>query len=130
MPMIPKKKAGARTRVVDLRDPEVARKRQVSSNRVLTILKAALNQAFRDGNVTSDVEWRKVAPFKKVERARNNYLSLAEAERLLNVCAEDFRPLVRGALETGARYGELRRLRCGDFNPDRNNPNPPQQVGR
>ena len=29
-----------------------------------------------------------------------------------------FRPLVRGALETGARYGELCALTCGDYNPD------------
>ena len=115
MPTIPN---AARTRDVDLRDPEVARKRQVSANRVLTSLKAALNQAFRDGKVTSDAEWRKVAPFRKVERARNNYLSLAEAKRLINAADEDFRPLVRGALETGCRYGELCRLRVGDFNSD------------
>ena len=43
---------------------------------------------------------------------------MAECERLLNAADEDFRPLVRGALETGARYGELCRLRCGDYNPD------------
>ena len=29
-----------------------------------------------------------------------------------------FRLLARGALETGARYGELRRLVVGDYNPD------------
>jgi integrase len=118
MPMIPKKKDGIRHRQVDLNDPEQARKRMVSANRCLGILKAALNMAFRDGKISSDAEWRKVKPFPKVERARNDYLTLAECQRLLNVCDEDFGSLVRGALETGARYGELRRLRCGDFNPD------------
>jgi integrase len=115
MPRIPN---SVSTRAVDLNDPEQARKRQVSANRVLKMLKAALNMAFRDGKIASDVEWRKVSAFKKVERARNEYLTLAEADRLLNVCDPEFRPLVRGALETGARYGELCRLRCGDFNPD------------
>ena len=36
----------------------------------------------------------------------------------MNACEPDFRLLVRGALETGARYGELCRMVCGDFNPD------------
>ena len=36
----------------------------------------------------------------------------------MNACAPDFRRLVQGALETGARYGELARLQVHDFNPD------------
>jgi len=118
LPMIPKKKNGDRTRAVDFNDPESKRKRQVSANRVLSILKAALNIAFKDGKIGADAQWRRVTPFKDVDRARNQYLSIAESTRLLNACAPDFRKLVRGALETGARYGDLRRLRCGDFNPD------------
>ncbi len=46
------------------------------------------------------------------------YLSVAEARRLVNACDEEFRPWVRAALETGARYGELARLVVTDFNPD------------
>ena len=46
------------------------------------------------------------------------YLSVAEAQRLLNACDADFRPLVRAALETGARYSELTRLEVCDFNAD------------
>jgi integrase len=46
------------------------------------------------------------------------YLNLAEAQRLLNACDADFRPLVRAALETGCRYSELARLEVQDFNPD------------
>jgi len=33
----------------------------------------------------------------------------------MNACAPDFRSLVRSALLTGTRYGELVRLRVGDF---------------
>ena len=53
-----------------------------------------------------------------MEVARVRYLQVAEAQRLLNACDPDFRPLVRAALETGCRYGELTRLEVQDFNPD------------
>ena len=113
--MIPK---ANRNRNIDFSDPEAARKRKVTANRSMAILKSALNLAFRDGKVASDTEWRRVQMFENVERARTRYLSFAEAERVLNACDPDFRLLVRAALETGARYGELIRLHCSDFNPD------------
>jgi integrase len=116
-PLTPKKRDGT-TRVVDMGDPECIRRRQVSANRVLTILRAALNRAFKEGRAASDTEWRRVQPFRNVEVARSAYLSIAECKRLLNACDPDFRLLVRGGLETGARYGELIRLRCGDYNSD------------
>jgi integrase len=116
-PLIPKTK-GSKRRAIDLNDPDQARRRKVSANRCLGILKAALNLAFREGHAASDAEWRRVAAFKKVERSRTRYLSFAEVERLLNACALDFRVLVRGALETGMRYGELTRLKVADYNID------------
>jgi integrase len=118
LPLIPKKRNGVQIREVDFSDPEQARKRQVSANRVLAILKAALNCAFKDSKVHSDKAWRRVDPFENVERSRNRYLTIAECERLLNGAEEDFRLVLRGALETGARYGELCRLQCGDYNRD------------
>jgi integrase len=99
-------------------DPEQARRRKSTANRILTILKAALNRAWRDGKVTSDAAWRRVEPFESVESARVRYLSIAEAIRLINASDSDFRRLVRGALETGARYGELCALLVSDFNRD------------
>jgi integrase len=99
-------------------DPEAIRKSKCSANRTLTILKAGLNLAFRHGKVSSDSAWRRVEPFRQVARSRTRYLSMAEVERFLNACTPDFRRLARGALETGARYGELQRLTVGDFNVD------------
>jgi integrase len=99
-------------------DPEIERKSKCSANRMLATLKSALNLAFREGKVSNDVAWRRVQLFKNVIRARTRYLSLAECERLINACDPQFRLLVRGALETGARYSELCRMVCGDFNPD------------
>jgi integrase len=92
------------------------RRRRSSANRVLTMLKAALNLAFRHGGVGSDLAWRRVQPFKSVDAARVRHLSLAECKRLINASDKRFRLLVRAALESGARYGELVRLECADYN--------------
>jgi integrase len=99
-------------------DPERLRRRKSTANRILTVLKGALNQAFEAGMVASDTAWRRVKPFKSVDSVRVRYLSIDEATRLINGCDEDFRKLVRGALESGARYGELGALTVADFNPD------------
>ena len=99
-------------------DAERQRQRQASANRVLAILKGALNHAWHEGRVPSDSAWRRVKPFKGVEAARLRYLSVAEAQRLINACDPDLRKLVQAALQTGARYSELASLRAHDFNPD------------
>src|SRR5262249_59939250 len=63
--------------------------------------------------------WRsRLAPCEKVDVPRVRYLTVAEAERLINACDPEFRALVRAGLETGCRYGELIRLEVCDFNPD------------
>ena len=107
-----------RTRAINLDDPEAARRRKVSANRILGLLKAALNYAFTEGKAASDVEWRRVKPFKDVNQSRASYLTLAQCKRLLNAADPEFRLLARAALETGARYSHLARLRVSDFNPD------------
>ena len=94
------------------------RARRASANRTWTVLRAALNHAFHDGKVETDLAWRKVKPFRAVDLARLRYLSIEEAKRLINACDPDFRPLVQAALQTGARYGELCALTVADFNPD------------
>jgi integrase len=99
-------------------DANAQRARQSSANRTWTILRAALNHAFNENKTESDAAWRKVKPFKNVDAARPRYLSLAEAKRLVNACEPEFRPLVQAALQTGARYSELARLKAGDFNSD------------
>ena len=94
------------------------RKRRATANRILTVLKAALNHAWKSGHIMSDDAWRRVRPFRAVETARVRYLSEAECVRLVNACEPSFRNLVRGALLTGCRYSELTGLHVGDFNAD------------
>ena len=64
------------------------------------------------------MRWPRVKPHENVESVRLRYLSIDEAQRLLNACEPSFRNIVRAALMTGARYGELCRLVVSDFNPD------------
>ena len=97
---------------------DAKRARRATANRTWTVLRAALNHAFSSGKVDSDVAWRKVKPFQRVDAARIRYLTVAEAQRLLNAADPSFRPLLQAALLTGARYGEIVRLECQDFNPD------------
>jgi integrase len=99
-------------------DDETIRRRKSTANRVLRIFRAALNFAFKEGNVNSDKEWRRVKPFGDVDVARKEILTVAQAKRLINASEPGFRKLVQAALSTGARYGELTRLKVKDFNPD------------
>jgi integrase len=95
--------------------PDTMRARRASANRVLTNLKAALNLAYREQRVDSDAAWRRVQPFQKVDQPRIRYLADEEAVRLMNACAEDFRTLVKAALMTGCRYGELAAVKVQDL---------------
>jgi integrase len=97
---------------------EERRRRRSTANRVLTMLKAVLNRAYRAGRVASDEAWRKVKPFKQTDLAVVHYLSDDETRRLVNACDADFRLLVQAALLTGCRYSELVNLTCADFNRD------------
>lgn len=100
-------------------DPiDAARARRATANRTLTILKAALNRAYQDGRAASADAWRKVKPFKEADAPIEHFLSDDECVRLVNACNGSFRDLVRAALLTGCRYGELTRLRYEDFHPE------------
>lgn len=93
------------------------RARQCTANRILAILKKALNLALEKGWVRDGRAWQLVKPFKGVTAARVRFLSAEESARLVNVCPPDFRQLVQAALLTGCRYGELTRVLVKDFNP-------------
>ena len=118
-PRLRSKKFGSEINYRDTSDDSDAdRKRRHSANKVLTILKAALNHAWREGNVDSDDAWRRVRPFKGVDAPRIRYLNTDESKRLINACGPAFRKLVQAALLTGCRYGEITNLLIHDFNSD------------
>jgi integrase len=100
------------------KDDETKRRRRASANRTLTVAKAALNHAWREGKVVSNSEWHRVEPFEAVDAARIRYLTIAEATRLISASGPDFRQVVHAALLTGARYGQLAQLIVSDVNLD------------
>lgn len=91
------------------------RKRKSTANRILTVLKATLNHAWRNDRVEDPGPWQKVKSFHGADAPRIRYLTETEASALLDAATDDFRPIARAALLTGCRYGELCRLQVGDF---------------
>jgi integrase len=119
--------AGARVRTRDgesqqfrkpTGSPEDIRRRRATCNRVLAILKAALNLAHQNGKVAIPDAWERVEAYRNVAASRLRYLSDDESRRLINACPPDLRALVTAALLTGCRYGELARLTVEDFHTD------------
>lgn len=94
---------------------DARRSRRSSANRVLTILKAALNVAYRNEKIADDNAWRRVRPFAKADAPRLRSLGDDESRRLVSACNANFRPMVMAALLTGARYSELAALEVRDF---------------
>jgi integrase len=110
-----KTKTTRKTTPVDPKDGEGVRARRSTANRTLTVLKAALNHAFQEGRAATDEPWRKVKPFREADAAVVRFLSDDECRRIVNSCVGAFRHIVRGALLTGCRYGELTRMRVSDY---------------
>lgn len=104
-------------RELDTSDDGVRRRRS-TANRLLTVLKAALNLARHNRRADTSDAWEAVKPFREVDAPKIRYLSDDESRRLVNACSNGFRLLVMGALLTGARYGELAAMTAGDYNAD------------
>lgn len=105
-------------------DPEARRRSQDTANRVLTILKAALNHAFSDeaNGIPTDAAWRRVKPFKNVAAAREDHFDATQIRRLVAKAADSdraFANLIEAGYLTGARYGELVALDVRDFDAAR-----------
>lgn len=111
----PKTSGKRKTAAIDQKDSDAVRARRSTANRTLTVLKAALNHAYHEGMVSSDEAWRKAKPFREVDAAVVHFLSEDECRRLVNACDGAFRNLVRAALLTGCRYGELTRMKARDL---------------
>jgi integrase len=97
-----------------LDEPETQRKRQSSANRCLSLLKAALNYAWREKKVDSNDAWQRVELFRGVDipRAISVRCRVAEIDKRRTRRLSDFGP---SSPANGARYQELARLRVSDF---------------
>jgi hypothetical protein len=88
----------ARDKAQGRQGSEEVRVRRSTANRLLTVLKAALNHAFHEGRASADEPWRKVKPFREVDAPVVRFLKTDECARLVNACDHAFRGLVRGGL--------------------------------
>ena len=89
--------------------------------RVFTVLAAALTNAQRLHGAGDLQTWRRVMPVKvpSAERARMFIPTEAEIADLLAKCEPDFALLVRAALLSACRYGEIAALKMRDFDAER-----------
>jgi integrase len=94
---------------------EEVRKSKATANRNLATLKAMLNLAYKDGLVHSDRAWKGVNNFKNADGSRKDYLKSDQVKMLLDATEDYFHDLLKAAVLTGARYGELCKLRAGDL---------------
>jgi integrase len=106
---------GQKRRVIDPADHDAIRARRATANRVLSVLKAALNFAHHEGRVQTKAAWETVKPFREVNAPRIRHLTDDEVVRLVNACDADLRQIVVAGMLTGMRYGEITRLRAADF---------------
>jgi integrase len=95
--------------------PDAVRRRQSTANRILTVLKAALNYSQQEHRVATRAAWEAVKPFREVDTAKIRFLTDAEALRLVDAAPIDLRAIVSAALLTGARLGELAALQVRDY---------------
>jgi integrase len=100
-------------------DEQDERRSRDTANRIMTVLKAALNRAFEDGLAKDDRAWRSVKSFRAVAQARQVVLSTEEIQRLVNACPDGLRELVAAGAYTGARLGELTSAKVRDFDAKR-----------
>lgn len=98
-------------------DPDTQRRRKATVNRILTVLKAALNRAFQEGFIESDNQWKRIKPFRSVDKPIIRFLKPEECIRIINASEPTFRLLVKAALLSGCRYSEITNLVCDDFDP-------------
>ena len=88
-----------------------------TANRRLSIFKACLNLAFRNGIVASDTAWRRVKAFQNTGAARTLFLTEKQVATLLAKTKGGLHNIIKAGVLTGARRGELFALTVRDFDP-------------
>lgn len=103
----------ARVRLEDI-DHERLRKRKKTLNTVIGLLRTAIEMSWENGDVDSELYWRRLRRVPHADTPRQFFLTRAQAKRLIATCRPDLAVLVQGALYTGCRVSELARLKARD----------------
>jgi integrase len=99
--------------------PDARRKRRVSANNAVSILRAALLLAWEAGKIVDDRGWRRPFRFKDGVRPRTDYLTRQQFESLMAVADAEIKGLLIGLFYTGCRITELLSIQAGDLLADR-----------
>jgi integrase len=98
---------------------EKVRKSKATANRNLTTLKAMLNNAYKKRMIQTRWAWTGVDKFKHTKSAREEYLDRVQIKKLLEASEGHFKTLLTAGALTGARYGELVKLKVRDLDKHR-----------
>jgi integrase len=112
----PRTRWGKLKKVEDPEDEDYLRGRQVTANRIYCALQAVLNWGYKRGRVPSKAAWEKIEVFQHVSEPKIVPIAREDLMQVIRECEPGFQPLARSAVYTGARYGELSRMRVRDFN--------------
>lgn len=96
-------------------DPDARRKRRVTANNAVSILRAALLLAWEAGKIVDDRGWRRTFRFKDGVRPRTDILTRQQFENLLAVADAEIKTLLIGLFYTGCRISELLSIQAGDL---------------
>jgi integrase len=103
----------------DPEDPDCERRSKDSANKALRELKAALNHAYHHRDETGvpscDAWGSSLKQFADVAAQRTYNLTIPTALKLIEAAEPGFADLLKAAFYTGARPGDLRKLRVKDF---------------
>lgn len=100
----------------DLPPAEQTRRRKATAQRKWTMLRAALNYAFRDGQVAGDAVWRSIEPLKGIDAPPpTRILTVKECRLVTKQLDEHFRPIAEATFLTGAAFKELRETTVADY---------------
>ncbi len=105
--------SGVRVRLEDI-DHERLRKRKKTLNTVIGLLRTAIEMAWENGDVESELYWRRLRRVPHADTPRQFFLTRAQAKSLIASCRPDLALLVQGALYSGCRVSELARLQARD----------------
>ncbi len=103
---------------------EEIRKRRVSANHTMALLKAALNNALKYGNIDEPKfgSWAYAEKFEGVDESRAYFLTVEEIKNLLAAIDNiSFKNLCLGAYHSGGRFKEIVSLRVRDYNKEHQN---------
>jgi len=101
----------------DNRDTPVTRSRSASSvNRDMTALRAALNHAHDEGDVTTDMAWRvALRPVKNADGRRDVYIDIGQRRSLIANAPADLATFISGLSSVPLRPGALAALKVSSF---------------